>query len=91
MTQKSDNKTEERGIEATEWVGHGTGVLRRRDALPASHPESWASLWIKKYGDLDGFPSELAEIQGARKNEDEVYFKCKHCQCINVYHREEIK
>ena len=37
-------------LQATEWIGFGTGLLQRRDALSDDHPESWPSLWLKKYG-----------------------------------------
>jgi hypothetical protein len=49
-------KRKEMSITASEWIGHGTGRVIRRDALEQSHPESWISLWIKKYGSADGFP-----------------------------------
>ena len=48
----------EKNVEASVWIGHGTGMVTRRDALPVEHPESWVSLWIKKYGSLDDFPYE---------------------------------
>lgn len=83
-------KTESMSIEASEWIGHGTGRLIRRNALSASHPESWPSLWLKKYGSLDGFPNkENLSIQGATHNGD-IYFKCSHCDCINVVGNAEV-
>ena len=46
----------EMSITASEYIGHGTGRLLLRSGLNDSHPESWISLWIKKYGSPDGFP-----------------------------------
>ena len=36
-------------IEVSAWVGHGTGMLVRRDALPYDHPESVPSV-IRRMG-----------------------------------------
>lgn len=63
-----------RSLSATEWIGHGTGRLFRRDALPTEHEESWQSLWIKKYGDLNGFPTE----------DGQTLMLCQHCKKHSV-------
>lgn len=78
-----------RSLEATAWVGHGTGRLFNRDGLSANHPESWPALWIKKYGDLDGFPTEKVSINGACKD-GSVYYVCNHCKCVSVIGNEDV-
>ena len=82
-------KKEQKFIEAPQWIGHGTGRLLNRDGLQPSHPESWASLWLKKYGSLDGFPVEKHSFQGACHNGD-IYFTCNHCDVINVVGNAEV-
>jgi len=87
MSQDTQSKRHDRNrsIQASEWIGHGTGLLQRRDALPATHPESWPSLWIKKYGSLDGFPkTNGVDMNGAAMANKETYYVCRHCDCVNV-------
>ena len=45
-----------RSLKATAWFKNDSGIMFKRTALALAHPESWVSLWKKKYGDLDGFP-----------------------------------
>lgn len=61
----------DQSLEASEWIGHGTGILTRRSALPDSHPESWPSLWLLKYKTLEGFPWENIGINAPT---------CPHCK-----------
>jgi hypothetical protein len=63
-------KGKEQSIEATDYIGHGTGRFLLRAALPDSHPESWPSLWKAKYGSLAGFPWKKLNREGPR---------CPHC------------
>lgn len=42
-------------IEETNYVKFGD-MLVLRSGLSRNHPESWESLWKKKYGSLDEFP-----------------------------------
>jgi len=37
-------------IEIPAWIGHGTGMMRRRDCLPADHPQSEYNYVLKTYG-----------------------------------------
>jgi hypothetical protein len=45
-------------IQASEWYRPGGGMMYRRSSLNPSHPESWFSLWVKKFGSLEDFPWE---------------------------------
>lgn len=36
-------------VEVPVWTGHGTGMLRRRSALPPEHPESEWNYILKHY------------------------------------------
>jgi len=49
------NKT--RGLKVTRYVSKGA-MLVLREALPPEDPDSIESLWVKRYGSLDGFPWE---------------------------------
>lgn len=40
-------------IEIPEWIGHGTGRLIRRAALPPSHPESEYNYVLRTYPGVD--------------------------------------
>lgn len=42
-------------IEATQWIKRGI-MLVNRDCLSPDDPDSWESLWLKKYGNLKDFP-----------------------------------
>ncbi len=53
---------EQQSLQASVWVGVGQGgMIRRRDSLDPTHPESWFSLWFKKYASLDDFPWEMID------------------------------
>ncbi len=55
----ADENEDNPSIQATEWIGVGKGgMITRRSSLPPTHPESWFSLWMQKYGSLEDFPWE---------------------------------
>lgn len=61
---------ENEGIfEYSVWWRNGSGWMVRRSALPLNHPESVASLWKAKYGDLSEFPWE--EVYGQEPTTEE--------------------
>lgn len=62
---------EEKSIQATQWVKSGGGMITNRNYLNLNHPESWVSLWKKKYGDLLEFPWE--QVYGRVPTEKELF------------------
>ena len=38
-------------LQATEWVRRGDGMMVLRAALPEEDPQSWPSLWRKRFGE----------------------------------------
>ena len=53
-------------------------MLVLRSALSPQHKDSWQSLWVAKYGNLDGFPWEEIGIP-------KPVFVCEHCGRANYY------
>ena len=47
------NKSNIKEIQIPEWVGHGTGLLRRRSGLHPEHPESEYNYVLKHYPGVD--------------------------------------
>ena len=68
-------------IEATKYVSKPP-MLVLRAALPTDDPDSWASLWKKKYGSLKAFPYEKFGLPNP--------YLCRCCHGSGVIDEEEV-
>jgi hypothetical protein len=90
MSQDTQLKNRDKFVEATKYVKKGIMIVLR-DGLSVNDPDSWPSLWYKKYGSLHGYPTKhRKELNGFRLSSGDLYFVCEHCDCINVIGNEEI-
>lgn len=63
-------------IAATEYVRDGE-MMVLRSALNPFHPESWESLWTKKYGTIAGFPWEELYKNKWKEAKEQYYIESK--------------